>query len=388
MRVTFVANFMNHHQLPFSEKMLEMTGGEYCFVAHSPIYAGQISLGYEDMNMLPFVIRAYDGPESYERALERILNDDMVIFGGCPNEWVEMRAKTGKPFLIYSERFFKKGTWRRFIPLTYKKIYDRMIKFKKHNMAVICSSAFLPYDLKLLHSDIRTIKWGYFPAIKRFESLDALVDSKKKNTLVWVGRFIQWKHPETPVYLAQKLKNEGYDFELRMIGNGALLDKTRALVERLGLQGNVILTGAMPAAQVREEMEKAQIMITTSDEYEGWGAVVNEAMSSACTVIASHLMGSVPFLLKDGENGLVYRFGNEADLYNKVTSVMDNRAYGDRLARNAYDTICDMWSAENAATRLMSIIQDMISNREINFYEDGPCSRAQVIKPKISRKGT
>ena len=173
-----------------------------------------------------------------------------------------------------------------------------------------------------------------------------------------------------------------------MIGNGALLDKTRALVERLGLQGNVILTGAMPAAQVREEMEKAQIMITTSDEYEGWGVVVNEAMSSACTVIASHLMGSVPFLLKDGENGLVYRFGNEADLYNKVTSVMDNRAYGDRLARNAYDTICDMWSAENAATRLMSIIQDMISNREINFYEDGPCSRAQVIKPKISRKGT
>lgn len=388
MKVTFVANFMNHHQLPFSEKMLELTEGEYCFVAHSPIYAEQRSLGYEDMNMLPFVIRAYESPELKERAIERILNDDMVIFGGCPNEWVEMRAKTGKPFLIYSERFFKKGTWRRFIPITYKKIYDRMLKFKKYNMAVICSSAFLPYDLKLLHSDIRTIKWGYFPAIKRFESLDELIASKKKNTIVWVGRFIQCKHPDVPVRLAQKLKNDGYDFELKMIGNGALLDKTRALVEQFGLQECVTLAGAMPPAQVREEMEKAQIMITTSDKYEGWGAVINEAMNSACTVIASHLMGSVPFLLKDGENGLIYRFESNADLYNKVKSVMDNRAYGDRLARNAYDTISEMWSAETAATRLMAIIQDMINNTEINFYEDGPCSRAQVIKPKISRRGT
>jgi len=387
MKVTFVANFMNHHQLSFSKMMLDLTGGEYCFVAHSPIYAEQVSLGYEDMNMLPFVIRSYESEKSYSLALERMLNDDMVIFGGCPNEWVELRAKTGKPFLIYSERFFKKGTYRRFIPITYKKIYDRMLKYKNNNMAVMCSSAFLPYDLKLLHTKMRTIKWGYFPKVHRFEDLDSLMNSKEENTIIWVGRFIKLKHPEAPIRLAKRLKDEGYKFKLKMIGNGLLLEKMIALVKKLDLQENVKIMGAMPPSEVRKQMEASCIMICSSDQHEGWGAVVNEAMNSGCAVIASHLIGSVPFLIKNGENGLVYQFGSDADLYDKVKSVLNSREYAGRLGRNAYHTICDMWSPENATVRLLSIIEDMVENRDIEFYEDGPCSYAQVVKPKRNRKG-
>ena len=49
-------------------------------------------------------------------------------------------------------------------------------------------------------------------------------------------------------------------------------------------------------------MEKSEIFLFTSDKGEGWGAVLNESMNSACAVVASHAIGSVPFLLKDGEN--------------------------------------------------------------------------------------
>lgn len=378
---------MNHHQLPFSKKMLELTEGEYCFIAHSPIYAGQISLGYEDMNMLPFVIRSYENENAYKCAMEKIINDDMVIFGGCPDEWVELRAQTGKPFLIYSERFFKKGTYRRFIPITYRKIYNRMLKYKNNNMAVMCSSAFLPYDLKLLHSHIRTIKWGYFPEVHRFESLDNILNSKKENSIIWVGRFLKWKHPEVPILLANRLKKEGYDFKLEMIGNGPLLEDMTNLVKKLGLQENINIIGALPASQVRVHMEESRIMICSSDQYEGWGAVINEAMNSGCTVIASHLVGSVPFLIEDGENGLVYKFASENDLYNKVKNLLDNKEYQNQLARNAYHTISDMWNPENATSRLFSIIQDMVEDNEIDFYNDGPCSYAEVIKPRFRQKG-
>ena len=85
MKVTFVANFMNHHQLPFGNEMQKLTDDEFTFVAFEPLPLEQNRLGYEDMNALPFIIRTYEGESEYKRALEKILNDDMVIFGSCPN---------------------------------------------------------------------------------------------------------------------------------------------------------------------------------------------------------------------------------------------------------------------------------------------------------------
>ena len=36
---------------------------------------------------------------------------------------------------------------------------------------------------------------------------------------------------------------------------------------------------------------------------EGWGAVVNEAMNSGCAVVADHMIGAAPWLIRQGENG-------------------------------------------------------------------------------------
>ena len=57
-------------------------------------------------------------------------------------------------------------------------------------------------------------------------------------------------------------------------------------------------------------MNEASIFIFNSDRYEGWGAVVNEAMNSGCAVLVSHVCGAAPFLVKQNENGRVYEYGN------------------------------------------------------------------------------
>ena len=48
----------------------------------------------------------------------------------------------------------------------------------------------------------------------------------------------------------------------------------------------------------------------TSNQEEGWGVVVNEAMNSGCVVIGSNLAGSVPYLIENGKNGLIYNCGD------------------------------------------------------------------------------
>lgn len=251
MKITFVANFMNHHQLPFSKAMLELTNNNYCFVAFEALPDERASMGYENMNMLPFVVRAYESEEMYGKAMDHIYNDDMVIFGTCPDEVVYKRHMTGKPFIIYSERFFKKGVYRRFIPITYNKIKNRLLRYEGGNVSVICSSAYLPYDLDLLHSNFRLYKWGYFPEVKKYEDIGKLIELKHSASILWVARLIELKHPEAPILVAKKLREQGYTFDIKLIGNGKMAHKIRQMIKDNDLEDCVHLLGAMSPEKVR-----------------------------------------------------------------------------------------------------------------------------------------
>ena len=90
------------------------------------------------------------------------------------------------------------------------------------------------------------------------------------------------------------------------------------MIKKYHLQNCVSLCGSLSPEKVREYMVKSQIFLFTSDYNEGWGAVLNEAMNSACAVIASHAIGSVPFLINNKKNGLIYQNGQMEDLYRKV----------------------------------------------------------------------
>lgn len=386
MTVTFVTNFLNHHQLPFCLEMQKLTGGNFTFVAFEPLANEQMALGYENMNELPFVIRAYESDAEYQKAREQILNADVAIFGSCPENVIQEREKTGKYFLIYSERFFKKGTYRRFIPMTYRKIYKKLLRYEKSNMGVLCASAYLPYDIQLLGKKFKTYKWGYFPEVKRYGDFEKIVNQKEPKSILWVARFIKWKHPEAIIKVAKRLKKDGYNFKLTLIGRGPIEQDMKKLAMKSGLEEDVIFTGAMPPNAVREYMKKNSIFVCTSDQNEGWGAVMNEALNSACAVVASYAVGSVPFLVEDGKNGLIYRSGSCDDLYQKVRYLLDNESECKRMQHEAYTTMIEKWCAENATKRLYDVCFANIAGEIEPVYEDGPMSYAETIKPVY--KGT
>jgi len=109
--------------------------------------------------------------------------------------------------------------------------------------------------------------------------------------------------------------------------------------------------------------------------------VLNEAMNSGCAVVASHAIGSVPFLMKDGENGLIYESGNVDMLYEKVKYLLDKPEEQIRLGTAAYHTIADLWNAEVAAERFVELSKHILAGeKHPDLYKDGPCSKAEIIK--------
>ncbi len=86
-------------------------------------------------------------------------------------------------------------------------------------------------------------------------------------------------------------------------------------------------------------MERAEIYLFTSDRQEGWGAVLNEAMNSGCAVLTSHEIGATPYLVKDGENGIVFKSRDQKDLNRRLYELMEN-GKAESLGRAAYKLHC------------------------------------------------
>lgn len=191
---------------------------------------------------------------------------------------------------------------------------------------------------------------------------------------------MDWKHPDDAIKVAKLLKDSGYDFHLDMVGTGEMENTLKSMADSMNLNDYVTFTGPVQSDKVRGFMERAGIFLFTSDRQEGWGAVLNESMNSGCAVVASHAIGSVPFLMKNKANGLIYPSGKIEKMFEKVKYLLDNTDEQKRMGEAAYKTIVEKWNAEIAATRIIELSHKILNGEEYpDLYESGPCSKAEIV---------
>ena len=374
--VTFFSNFLLHHQTPFCEAMVKRIGKNFKYVATERIPQDRLDMGYKDLSKeTDYAVNSYESESAFQEALSLGRNSDVVIIGSAPDVFIKDRIKENKLTFRYSERFFKLGRWRILDPRVFKAHLTKNFCYRRKNMHMLCASAYTAPDCRFIFSyPNKTYKWGYFPPVKKFEEIDTLIERKKPASILWVSRLIKLKHPEAPLTACKMLKEQGYDFTLTMIGVGPKEAWVKKMIDKFDLKDRTVLLGAMTQEEVRMHMEENEIFLFTSDRNEGWGAVLNESMNSACAVVASNVIGSVPYLIKDGESGLTYKSGNIKDLYKKVKFLLDNPEKRKEISKKAYKTLAEVWNAEFATDRLLTLIDCIMQGNEPEF-KDGPCSR-------------
>lgn len=390
MKIAFVSNYLNHHQLHLCNQFY-IRCEEFYFIATEKISLERLKMGYEDMaSKYPYVIKMYEDSCLRYAAYYIIRTFDVVIFGSCPPSLIELRMRKNLLSFIYTERFLKKGLWYRYIPSIRKKIMDRIVKYKNQNLYVLCASAYSSYDLYLCGYTKPCYKWGYFTDVPLVDKND-LMNMKDQSfcKILWVGRLINGKRIKDVIFLARKLMNNQIDFTMNIIGSGEYERQLHTLVQFMGLGKKIKFLGSMEPDKVKKYMEEANIFLFTSNFKEGWGAVLNEAMCSGCAVVTSHAVGSAPYLIEDKKNGLIYKSGNINDLYRKVSMLINDPKLQYIYGCNAYDTMIKAWSPDIAACRLLDISKSLMSGKR-KFYRNGPCSKAYIVKedwyPKTYKK--
>lgn len=392
VKITFISNFLGPHQLPFCKAMVNRLGEDFKFVATEPMTEERIKLGWSlDKDTYTFEIKANESKELREKAEQLALESDIVIIGSAPDSYIITRLKKNKLTFKYSERPLKKGVHWNNIAHIICGMWLHHGRFQSKPLYMLAASAYTAGDYARFGCYRgKCYKWGYFPEAKKYDpdelmkgKLSAASDGLKRPcvSILWAGRLIGGKHPDASIRLAESIKEKGYSFKMTLIGTGEMEERLHNMIRDKSLEDCVEMPGAMKASEVRSYMEKADIYLFTSDFNEGWGAVLNESMNSGCAVVASHAIGSVPFLIKDEENGLIYENGNQKQLEQQVCRLMDDAEYRMKLGLNAYHTIADLWNADVAAERLIDLCENIIFAKKTKSpYENGICSEAKVME--------
>lgn len=142
-----------------------------------------------------------------------------------------------------------------------------------------------------------------------------------KPVVLFVGRLAEKKGV---TYLIEAMKR--VDAQLVIVGDGPLRAQLEEQAKPLG--DKVQFLGAKTHDQLAEIYASADVFAAPSvqakdGDVEGFGLVFLEAMASGLPVVASR-SGGIPYLVHDGENGLLVEPGNAEELAGAIERVLKN----------------------------------------------------------------
>ena len=161
----------------------------------------------------------------------------------------------------------------------------------------------------LLHNfRISPSKIALIPNILDTDKIDSLskenIESNKlavRDFILFVGTINENKRLDRVVDFHFRLINEGYDFDLVIIGDGPSVEKLNKLVIQKNIQNKVHLLGAI--LNPYPYMKKASFLIISSN-YEGFPNVGIEAQYCGTPIILSeNTLGGAKELILEGING-------------------------------------------------------------------------------------
>lgn len=388
MKLTIVSNYINHHQIPMSNELYRKLGADFAFVQTSKMEEDRVKMGWgSEVSAIPYLRLYY---EEEERCARLILESDIVVFGGVEDErYIKPRLNAGKIVIRASERLYREGQWKSISPRGRRKKYEDHTRYADAPVYLLCHGAYVASDFNIVHAyPDKKYVWGYFPAVNTydletlfFRKLHYDANGKSEVRLLWAGRFLKLKHPEYAIRAARELERQHISFHLDMVGGGELEESLRKLVRKWHLEQKVTFHGFQPPQNVRRFMEKSDIFLFTSNHLEGWGAVLNESMNSACAVVAGSGIGAVPFLIRHGQNGLVFQNECYREFQEQVLLLCEDENLRKTLGVNAYQTMIGEWNPETAADRLYRFCEGLL-NGKMQPEKEGPLSPAPLIAPR------
>lgn len=360
MRFVVYTNALSEHQMPIAKEIVKRIGTDN----FKYIYTSKNGQKLQES-------RATDSWIAYlpiEKTNDWLENADVMLVGGIrPIDLMEKRLAAGKITLYMSERWFKPiqicrvlnlPGWVRLMVPSYWRMAKRFAKlFESPYYRFLPIGPWSLLDMKricrimgIVVPGNQVIKWGDFVAPSQLPH-SQLTHSSTLNSstlkVLWVGRFLNWKRVDTIIRAVGELSKSHSptpnsstpplphsQLTLDLYGTGP---EEKCLKKLASQYGDVIkFYPPVPIADVRKLMREHDVYVLASNAYEGWGAVVSEALEEGMRVIGTYEAGASAAILSEKN---LFHSGDWKTLVKKLISGVPHVPIGE-------------WSAERAAKRL------------------------------------
>lgn len=434
MLFCLVTNIVSPHQLPLARRLVALLGPEnFRYIATEPIHAERTSLGWGEGEQPSWLMQPASQPEQQNEAKEWIAHADVVLCGSRDINLFAGRIRNNKLTLYMSERWFKPPLGM--LRLLHPRFLRMVMRFRQ--LARSPYLHYLPIgdyaaaDMRriadfyspipaLTHSRTNAFSysrlhlWGYF--IEPPASPPPCRQREGALHILWAGRMLKLKRLDTLIKAVGFLIEAGKDVRLTLVGHGPEESRLQKMANRINtvhgsrfngsaVQGNtkrqkqtanpntatrpnasqsmayslqptapITLHSPVPIAEVRTLMRQADVYVLPSNGYEGWGAVVNEALSEGCAVVASEAAGAAKTMIRNGENGLLFKPGDWRQLAAHLSCLHDDAIMRQRMAMDGQRTILEQWSPQIAAERLLKLCEALLAGQPPPEFHEGSLS--------------
>lgn len=152
-------------------------------------------------------------------------------------------------------------------------------------------------------------------------------------TIVSAGRLVPWKGFAELIDAVAEIPKAN----LVIVGEGPEEERLKALAKARGLSLRVRFLGAQNKEALGGFIKAADLFVLNTG-YEGLSHQILEAMYLEVPVLTTRIGGN-PEVIKDGENGVLVKYGNGEALKEAIERLCADKELRERLARNAVLTL-------------------------------------------------
>lgn len=367
MRLVFWQNCLSPHQLPYIVKLMDDERvDEVVVAAGEAVNDARAKMGWETgryagIERCKVYVDLSD--EQIESLLRERVAESVHLFSGIrgfafvfkslkaslahpvrrcliterPNTFAFGRAN-GKPLWMHAIRFL---------------LQDRA--YARHIDTVFAMGGEAVEYFRSVYKKWRVVPFMYCTQSTEYRPTTMLRGAAK---FIFIGGLSYWKAPTAIANAFAQIKKEGsrIDGTVTFVGDGDQRGKTEAVFRKNGMDDIAEFVGYRPMREIPTWLAKSDVLILPS-VYDGWGAVVNEALQMGLYVICSDACGASDLIRGDEGLGTVFKKGDEGGLASAIDYCMshidevrsgrgyrmqwaDSHISGDVVARYMIDCLC------------------------------------------------
>ncbi|WP_310992262.1 glycosyltransferase family 4 protein [Aequorivita marina] len=172
--------------------------------------------------------------------------------------------------------------------------------------------------------------------------------------LLWVRSFSEIYNPLLALEIVERLLKRGISVSLCMVGpdKDGTMERCKKVASELNLP--VTFTGLMQKAEWIELSKDYDVFINTTN-FDNMPVSVMEAMALGMPVVSTNV-GGVPFLIANGEHGVLVPPNNAEAFVNAIIELSENPLEANRISQKARFKV-DKYDWDNVKKKWIKLLQ-------------------------------